>query len=144
MRLIFNSSSSIVIRTLLFFIYFLFKIIFLKINFIYIVIRYCLFEILNWSFIHFLKMTLSFVIVFTSISYLTEMIFNLFSWVHVLNIIVILVLESISLSFVVILSFSSCIMTERIIRISNSDFFSFLELLRFSTHRKLQEWSSFI
>ena len=140
-KLVFNSSSSNVIRTLFFSIQFLSKIMSLEIGLIYMVIRYWSSNVLNWLFIHFFKMTFSFVIVLTSISYLVEIIFSLFFWIHVLDTIVILILELISFFLVAVLSSSSCMIIERIIRFPNLDFFSFSGLSRFLIYRRLREWS---
>ena len=142
MKPVSNSSSSNVIRTLFFFIQSLSRIMSLKIGLIYIVIRCWLSSILSWFSIHFLKMIFSFVVVLISISYLTEMIFSSFFWIHVLDITVVLVSKSINLSSVTVFSSLFCIVIERIIRFSSLDSFSFLELSRFPTCRRLREWSS--
>ena len=139
MESISNLLSSNVIRTLFFSIQSLFKIMFLKINFIYIIIRRWLFNILSWSFIYFLRMIFSFVIVLVSISYLIKMIFSFFFRVYILDIIVILISKSISFSFVTVLSSLSYIVIEKIIRFSNSNSSSFLRLSRFSIRRRLRE-----
>ena len=132
-----NSSSSNVIRTLFFSIQSLFRITFLEIGLTYMIIHCWPSSVLSWLFIHSLRIIFSFVIVLVFISYLIKMTFNLFSRVHFLDIIVILISESISLSLVVILSSSSCIIIEKIIRFSSFNFSSFLRLFRFSTYRRL-------
>ena len=137
MRSIFISLSSNVIRILFFFIQSLSRIMSLKISLTYMVICCWLSEILNWLFIHSLKIIFSFVIILVFVSYLTKMIFSLFSWIHVLNIIVILVSKSISFSFVTVLSSLSHIIIERVIKISSLDASSFLRLSRFSMYRRL-------
>ena len=86
---------------------------------------------MSWSFIYFLKIIFSFIIVLVSISYLIEMIFSLFFWVHVLNTIVVLISKSISLFLVIVLSSLSYIVTEKVIRFSNSNSFPFLSFLVF-------------
>ena len=144
MSSVFSSLNSIVIRTLLFSIQFLFRIMFLEIGLTYMIICCWLSEMSSRSFIHSRRMTFSFVTVRISISYLIGIIFSLFSWVHVLDIIVILVPESISLSLVVVLSSSSRMVIERVIRFSSPNSFSFLKLFRFLIHRRLREWSSSI
>ena len=142
MESISNSSSSNVIWTLFFSIQSLSRIISLEIDLTYIVIHYWFSGVLSWLFIHFLRIIFSFIIVLVSISYLIEMIFSLFFWIYVLDITVVLVSKSISLSLVTILSSLSCIIIEKVIRFSSSKFFSFLEFSRFSIRRRLREWSS--
>ena len=139
-----NSLSSNVIRTLFFFIQSLFRIMSLKIGLTHMIIFYWPSNVLSWLFIYFLRITFSFVTVLVSILYLIEMIFSSFFWIHVLDITVILVSKSISFSFVIIFSFSFYIVTERVIRFSSLDSFSFLRLSRFLIRRRLREWSSSI
>ena len=133
---IFNLLSLQVIRTLLFFIQFLFKIIFRDIDLIYIVIICCLSEVLNYPLIHFLRTTLSLVTVLVSVSYVVGIVLSSFFYVQVSEITVVLVLESISL-FSVITCPSFCMVTERVIKFPNPDSSSVLGLLRFSTCRRL-------
>ena len=133
----FNSLKSNIILTLFFFIQFLFRITSLKTGSTYMIIYYCSFGILNQSFIYLLRMTFSFVTVLVFVSYLTRMIFNLFSCVHVFNITMILVLESINSTFVTVLSSSFCMIIERVIKVPSPSFSLFLELSRFSTYRRL-------
>ena len=139
-----NLSSSNVIRALFFFIQFLSRIMFLEIDLIYMIIHYCPFGVLSSSSVHSPKMTFSFVTVLISVSYLTEMIFSSFSQIHVFDITVILILESISPSFVVVLSSLFRIVIGKVIRFPNSNSLSFLRLSRFSTYRRLRKWSSFV
>ena len=139
MRSISNSLSSNVIRTLFFFIQSLSRIMSLEIDLIYMVIRYWSFSVLSWLFIHFLRTIFSFVTVLVFVLYLIEMIFSLFFWIHVLNTTIVFVSKSISLSLITILSSSSCMIIERVIRFPSPDSSSFLRLSHFSIHRRLRE-----
>ena len=132
-----TSLNSNVIQTFSFFIQFLSRITILEIGPTYMIICYWPSGILSWSFIHFLRMTLSSVVVLVSISYFVRMVFSLFLWIYVLNTIVILVPESINLSLVVILSFFSCIVIGKVIKFPNPDSSSFSGLSRFSMYRRL-------
>ena len=144
MRLVSNSLKSNVIRTLFFSIQFLFRIMSLEIDPIYMIICYCLFRVLSWPSIHFLRIIFSFVTVLTSVSYLAGMVFNPFLCIHVFDITVILVPESISLILVTALSSSSLIITRRVIRVLSPSSSPFLGPPRFLTCWRLREWSSFV
>ena len=78
-------------------------------------------------------------IVLTSILYITDIVLSSFLRIQVFEIIVILISESISLSFVIVYSFLVCIVIERVIKFSSPDFFFILGLSRFSIRRRLRE-----
>ena len=136
-ELVSNSLKSNVIRILSFSIQSFSRITFLEIDPIYMIICYCLSDVQSWSFIYSFRIIFSFITILVSVSYLTEMVFSLFSRVHVYDTTVILVPESISPSLVVVLSFVSRTVIKRVIKVSNPNFSSFSRLSRFPRRRRL-------
>ena len=124
---------------MLFFIQSLSRIISRDIDLTYIVIHYCLSKVLSCPLIHFLKITLSLVVVLTSVSYVAEIVSSSFFRTQVSDTTIVLVLVSISPSLVVACLSSFRIVIERVIKFPSPDFSSVSELLRFPMHRRLRE-----